>query len=128
MKHFRRSAFFVHASLPGGAEPTMDHLRALGGLKKTRTPDPLPEGSVLFFFNRGASKEPIRRSCSPCHGGSVVPAVALRYAGRDPRTREALVDGAPLRRTTVEQEAEATAKGKEGDRWGILLRKFWPNE
>jgi len=195
-KHFRRSAFFVYASLPGGAEPTLDYIRALGGLKKAASPDAAPDGSrllfvrrlflldaegrahlsplteevrirvsptnfpgvaglfefhlnrgdlfsgnggglraaesqeeaVLFLFNRGCSKEQIRKSCAQCHGAKVQPSVALRYAGRDPRTLEILVSGVPLRSTTVEQEADATLKAKEADKSWTFLRKFWPKE
>jgi hypothetical protein len=194
VKHFRRSAFFVHASVPGGPDPTLAYLRDVGRLKKAKLVDPPPDGTrflfvrraflldaegrphlsplteevrirvsptkstaavfefhlkrgdlfggtagglqatatdeeaVLFFFNRGASKEPIRRSCVQCHGATVLPGVALRYAGRDPRTREGLTDGVPLRVTTMEKEAEATLKARETDRWTDLLRKFWPKE
>src|SRR6185436_5478797 len=51
-KHFRRAAFLVYASVPGGAEPTLEYFRTVAGLKKSKLPDPPPDGSRLLFVRR----------------------------------------------------------------------------
>jgi len=95
-----------------------------GGLRAADAQEEAP----LFFFHRGSAKERIRPSCSECHGTHATPQAALRYGGRDPRTREILSTGIPLRATTVDREAEATLKWKQADKSWELLRGVWPKE
>ena len=194
VKHFRgRSAFLVYASLPDGREPTMQYIRSLSALNKTKMPERSPVGTrllfvrrpllldrdgnlhlsplveevriraegkdgaavfefhlnrndlfgglgggiraaaqneegVLFFFNRGSSKQSIRASCAECHGNHVTPAAVARYGGRDPRTHEVLATGIPFRESTVEAESGTVMKWKQADKSWDTLRQFWPKE
>jgi hypothetical protein len=94
-----------------------------GGLRAAEA----EEQGILLFFNRGVAKERIRPSCSECHGHQAIPQAALRYGGHD-RQAAILSIGIPLRTTTVDQEADATRKARQGDKSWEFLRRSWPKE
>lgn len=53
VKHFRgRSAFLVYASHPDGREPTLQFIRVLSALSRTKMPDRSPVGTRLLFVRR----------------------------------------------------------------------------